>query len=155
VVTPDIHMSGPVRQLLGPEMISNVLAAPLGQAHCPACGNLVPPTGPVNVVVSLSDGGLFKQIAFAHQGCAPSSVVHGDAPGLPAVQGMNMTALLLPHGAALLPALVGERNLRAYLHGEYAASELTDISVADLASSPAAACVRSSTRRARASSCTS
>lgn len=131
MATPDIHMSGQVRQILGPEMISNVLATPLREAHCPACQKLVPPMGPVNVVVGLSDGGRFKQITFAHHGCAPSSVVYGDAPGLPAVQGMNMTALLLPHGAALLPALVGERNLRAYKHGEYAASELTDVSVAD------------------------
>ena len=130
VTPPDIHMSGPVRQLLGPEMISKVLAAPLDQARCPVCREPVPPAGPVNVVVSIS--GQFNEITFAHEGCAPSSVMHGhDGAGLPAAQGMIMTALLLPHGPAQLPTLVGERNLRAFLHGDSAASELTDVSVAD------------------------
>jgi len=127
---PDIRMSAQVCELLGPEMIRNVLAAPLAQARCLACRKPVPPLGPVNVVVSVS--GLHQGITFAHLSCAPSTVMRSRRPvDLVADAGMLMTAMLMQDDSGLLAGLVGERKSPAYLHGRIPGGDLTDVGVAD------------------------
>lgn len=120
---PDIRMSDPVREVLGVEGVDRVMAVPLGQAPCPMCTRRVPPAGPVNVVICVN--GEHRVVMFCHTGCAPSTLMAADfdlSELLPDVASMNMTALLLPHGAAVL---VAERPLRAW-HSPGRGGELTD-----------------------------
>lgn len=112
----DIRMSAAVRELLGAEMIARVREVPLAQARCPICLTPVPPTGPVNVVISAA--GSQGRIAYAHVGCAPSAVLPGPAAPLddllPDEGPMNMRAALIEHGRSILPVLVAEVPIQAY-----------------------------------------
>ncbi len=130
---PDIRISTPVRELLSGEMLERILTAPLNQATCPVCARPVPPAGPVNVVLSVTER--LARVTFTHLGCAPSSVM-ADKLGLddllPEETGMNMTAMLLAHGTAPLPVLVAERPLHAYFTPLNGPGELTDALVSTL-----------------------
>jgi hypothetical protein len=132
----DVRISAQVVAMLGDEMVARVRQAPLAQARCPACRRPVPAAGPVNVILS-TDGARCGRITFAHLHCAPSAVMTEAvdlSDALPDEGDMSMRGVLLDHGGSLLPALIAEVPVQAYVAPTAAGTdgEITNVVVAAL-----------------------
>lgn len=109
---PDLHISEDVRQLLGPEGVARGTEMPWATGTCAHCAR--PLDGRVNLAVR-TDGQLFH-IVYVHAGCGPSEVIPTAQLQPAAETDMRMTAAVLDHGGADLPALVAETEVKSYAY---------------------------------------